>query len=357
MNFNELFYRDKPLFGLDIGHSSIKVMQIEPGSSKKPAVVGYGMASFPATAVINGIIVNFDAIGKAMYDLFKERLHGSIYTRRVACTLPTSHTYNRLMKLPGMADRDIDEAIRLEAEQYVPMPINNLYIDYEISKRDDSGIELLMVATPKNIVDSYVKLLESLDLEPVALEPSVNGASRLFGYIDAAHSEPSILIDFGSVATDVAVFDKTMIVNSTLAGGSEAMTKAIAEKLGIDMAKAFEMKSKYGIGVSNNQQQISEAIAPMLEILTKEVRRVMRYYNERVGQSKRTIAHIITSGGGATMPGINQYLTKQMGLPAQTLAPWESFDFGRLKKPTELEQSAYITVAGEAILNPKEIFA
>lgn len=357
MNFNELFYRDKPLFGLDIGHSSIKVMQIEPGNSRRPQVVGYGMMPFPAKSIINGIVVNFDIIGKAMYDLFKDNLHGSIYTRRVACSLPTSHTYNRLMKLPAMADSDIDEAIRLEAEQYIPMPINNLYIDYEISRRDDAGIELLMVATPKTIVDSYMKLFGALDLDPVALEPSVNGASRLFNFVAAANSAPSILIDFGSVAIDVAVFDKTMIVNSTLAGGSEAMTKAIAEKLKIEPAKAFEMKSKYGIGVSNNQQQISEAIAPILENLTKEVRRVMRYYNERVGQSKRTIGQIITSGGGATMPGINQYLTRQMGLPAQSLSPWDNFDFGRLKKPSELEQSAYITVAGEAMLNPKEIFA
>jgi type IV pilus assembly protein PilM len=357
MNFSELFYKDKPLFGLDIGHSSIKVMQIEVNGAKKPQVVGYGMINFPPQAIINGIVANFDAIGKAMHDLFKDHLHGTIYTPRVACTLPTSHTYNRLMKLPPMPDSDISEAIKLEAEQYIPMPINSLYIDHEISRRDDSGIELLMVATPKNIVDSYIKLLATLKLDPVALEPSVNGASRLFGFIDAAHSEPSILIDFGSVATDVAVFDGTMIVNSTLAGGSEAMTKAIAQHLKIDVAKAFEMKSKFGIGVSNNQQQISEAIAPMLEALTKEVRRVVRYYNDRVGQQKRSIAHIITSGGGATMPGINQYLTKQMGLPAQTLTPWDSFDFGHLKKPTELEQSAFVTVAGEAILRPQEIFA
>jgi len=57
------------------------------------------------------------------------------------------------------------------------------------------------------------------------------------------------------------------------------------------------------------------------------------------------------------MPGINQYLTKQMGLPSQTLLPWDKFDFGELKKPDELEQSAFITVAGEAILDPKGIFA
>ncbi|MDB5160921.1 MAG: hypothetical protein JWO96_301 [Candidatus Saccharibacteria bacterium] len=351
------FYRDEPLFGLDIGHSSIKVMQLGMENGSAPKVLGYGMTKFPSEAVLNGVISNFDSVSKAMYSLFKNDLHGSIYTRRVACSLPTSHTFSRLMRIPNIPDHDIAEAIKLEAEQYIPMPLANLYIDYDISARDASGIELLMVATPKTIVDSYTKLLESLDLEPVALEPSVNATSRLFSIADAAHTDPSVLIDFGAIATDVAVFDKTIIVNSTLAGGGVMMTKLIAERLKIDEAIADEMKNEYGIGVSENQQQIAEALAPMLDNLVKEVRKIMRYYNERVGQSQRTIAHIITSGGGAMMQGINQYLSKELGLPAKTLDPWQNLDFGHLKKPGELEKSTFITVAGEAILTPKEIFA
>jgi type IV pilus assembly protein PilM len=351
------FYRDEPLFGLDIGHSSIKVMQLELASGSAPKVLGYGMAKFPPQAVLNGVISNFEQMSKAMYGLFKDELHGSIYTRRVACSLPTSHTYSRLMRIPEMPDNDIAEAIKLEAEQYIPMPIANLYIDYDVSTRDASGIELLMVATPKTIVDSYLQLFKALELEPVALEPSVNATSRLFSIADAAHTEPSILIDFGSVATDVAVFDKTMIVNSTLSGGSEMMTKLIAQRLNIDEQEAYEMKSKYGIGASENQHHVAEAVAPMLDALVKEVRKIMRYYNERVGQSDRNIAHIITSGGGATMPGIDEYLSKALGLPAKTLDPWQNLNFGHLKKPAHLEQSAYITVAGEAILSPKEVFA
>ncbi len=352
----ENFYHDEPLFGLDIGHTSIKVMQLE-FESNKPRVAGYGMTKFDPVSVVNGVISNFDSVSKSIYDLFTEKLEGSVYTRRVACSLPTSHTFSRIMKIPYMPDDQISEAIKLEAEQYIPMPVESLYIDYEVSARDDQNIELLMVATPKTIIDSYVKLLESLNLEPVALEPSVNATSRLFGFADASHNEPSILIDFGSIAVDVAVFDKTLIVNSTLAGGSEMMTKLISQSLKLSETEAYEMKSKYGIGVSENQQKISQAIEPVLDNLIKEIRKITRYYDERVGQSQRKIAHIITSGGGATMPGINQYLSKQLNLPAKTLDPWSNFDFGNLKKPGDQEKSAYITVAGEAILSPKEIFA
>jgi Tfp pilus assembly PilM family ATPase len=156
----------------------------------------------------------------------------------------------------------------------------------------------------------------------------------------------------------LAVFDKTMIVNSTLSGGSELITKLIGASLKVDAAEAYEIKSKYGIGVSERQQKVTQAIQPVLDELVKEVRKILRYYTDRVGQSsKRQIASIVTSGGGATMPGINQYLAKELGMPAKTLDPWSKLDFGSLRKPPELEQSAYITVAGEAILNPVEIYS
>lgn len=352
------FYKDEPLFGLDIGYSSLKVMQLELEDGARPRVLGYGTADFPAHAILNGVISNYELIGKSIYQLFKSHLHGAIYTRRVACALPTSHTFNRMMKIPNMPEHDIRQAIELEAEQYIPMPQNNLYIDYDITARDESGIELLMVATPKTIVDSYMELFNSLDLEPVALEPSVNANSRLFAIADAAYSEPAVLIDFGAIAIDLAVFDKTMIVNSTLAGGSKMMTKLIADNLKIDEDQAHDMKNKYGIGASDKQQQVSGALAPMLDGLVKEVRKIMRYYNERVGQQEgRQIAHIITAGGGANMPGINQFLSKQLGLPAKTLDPWPVLDFGHLPQLSEVERSAYLTAAGEAILSPKEILA
>jgi type IV pilus assembly protein PilM len=346
----ENFYHDQPLFGLDIGHSSVKAMELELRAGHPPKVLGYGLGKFPPQVKMNGVITNYELLAKHLYEFFKSGIIGNIYTRRVACSLPTSHSYNRLMKLPEMDDSEIDEAVRLEAEQYIPMPVDKLYIDYEIASRDASGIELLMVATPTTIVDSYVKFLESIDLEPVALEPSMSATSRVFSVADPSHNEPTILIDFGAISIDLAVFDKTMIVNTTLAGGSELLTRLIGEAMKVTPDEAFQFKSKYGIGVSEKQQKITAAIQPVLDDLIKEVRRIFRYYTDRVGQSHPQISRIVTSGG------INQFLNRELNLPSQTLDPWSNLDFGHLKKPPELHQSAYITVAGEAILNPREIY-
>lgn len=351
------FYRDEASFGLDIGHSSLKVMQLQTTKGKAPKIVGYGYNNYPPGSIANGVIIKPEAIAKSLHELIGGHLIGSISSNKVACSLPTAHTFSRPMRLPAMDENDITEAIHLEAEHYIPIPLASLYIDYEISRRTPESLEILMVAAPRNMVDSYVQLLRSLELDPVALEPAINASSRLFKLTDPSHNQPSLLIDFGSVASDIAVFDQTMFVNSTIAAGGDTMTGLISRSLGIDLAQASEIKSKYGISYSEKQHQIVRAIQPMMDTLLREVRKIMRYYDERAGKGGRKIVQIITIGGGANMPGLTQYLSAQLQLPARLLDPWRKLDFGVLPMPAPIDQSMYTTVAGEAILNSKEVLS
>lgn len=348
---------NEPLFGLDIGHSNIKAMQIEVSPGKNPKVLGYGFADYPPKSMANGVIVNYTDLSHALYKLFTEKLVGSISSRKVACTIPTSRTFSRAIKLPSMDSTHVTEAVRLEAEQYIPVPLDNLYIDYEITSQDDNGLEVLMVATPKNIVDSYVKLLQAIGLQPVALEPTMSASSRLFALADPSHGAPSLLIDFGSISVDMAAIDKTMFVNSTVAGGSDTINDLIAKKLGVSPKDAYGLKNTYGISSGVKQQQILEAVLPLLENLIREAKKIIRYYDERAAPAHRKIAQIITIGGGANTPGLNQYLSKELSLPTRMLDPWHSIDFAELKPPSEMDRSMYITVAGEAILATKEIYS
>jgi type IV pilus assembly protein PilM len=350
------FYQDQPLFGLDIGYSSLKVMQLDAVGGK-PKVLGYGFGKYPSSAISSGVITGYEVLAKALHELFEEHLQGSISTKRVACTVPTAHTFSRPMKLPPMNDKDISEAVRLEAEQYIPVPAGNLYIDFDIARRDDKGIELLMVATPKNIIDSHIKFLEGVGLEPVALEPTMNASSRFLSMAGPSNNQPSILIDFGSTAIDLAVLDKTMFVNSTVNGGNDSMNKSVSEKLGISLDEAYTLKNRYGIGVSNQQNEIKAALMPMLENLVREIRKIVRYYDERLDGGQHKITQIITLGGGATMPGLKEFLTSELKLPTHMLDPWSQIDFGELAVPDDSERPMYVTVAGEALLNPRSILA
>lgn len=349
------FRRSEPLFGLDIGHSSLKVMQLE-ASGKRPKVVGYGSSyRYAVSSIENGVLVDQTALSKALHDLFDNRLMGEITSKKVACTIPSSYSFSRPLKLPVIKDEDIKEAVHLQAEQYIPVSPDKLYIDYEILRKDSQNIDLLVVATPKNIVDSYMSFLASMGLEPAALEPTMNATARAFGLGDPAREAPTVLMDFGANATDIAVYEKTIFVNSTVQGGGSTMIDLIAKQLGISHEEAYTVKNKEGIGYEGQLREIRVAVEPLLTNLVRETHKIMRYYNERMLTHGLEVAQAVITGGGANMPGLSEYLSKELDVPVRLLDPWATIDFGGLPMPPTLERSMFITVTGEAILDTLEV--
>ena len=355
MNTQKLFYKDKPLFGLDIGANSIKVMQVTR-DGKKISVSGYGVVRFATAITDNGAISDYETLAKAMVELFDTHINGKITTRRVAATIPASSAYSRVMSLPAaLSSKELDEAIRFEAEQYIPIPLDDLYIDYSISTVKGDNREILVVAVPRKIIDSYMKLFELVGLEVCAIETTISAASRLIAETDKTANTPSILIDLGSVSVDLSIYDKILVVNGTVPGGGDNFTELIRDRLAVTEPEAETIKMKYGLGISKKQDEIRSALSSPLDLLMKEIRRVVRYYEER-SEGKDKIGQIITMGGGANMPGLTDYLTDNLRLPARMCNFWGALDMHKLPLPSEGERSVYVSVAGAALINPKDIW-
>lgn len=350
------FYKDKPLFGMDVGFNSIKVMQLRPYDNGHHQIVGYGVGSYDKTAVKEGQILDVEKLAGSIYDLFEKNIIGSISTRRVAMNIPASRTYTRTMNLPSIPDHEIAEAVRLEAGQYIPIPLDELYLDYSVINRTPKEVELLAVAAPKKIVDSYMSLALVLGLEPVAFDTSIGAAGRLFDQ-QAEHQEiPAVLIDFGSLSTDITIYDKTCIVTGTISFGGDLFTDLISKKLSVTKEEAHVIKTKYGISKSKKQTEILSVLQPEIERLVKEIKRMIRYYEERSGTTKK-IGQIVTMGGGANTPGLSDLLTDLLRQPVRMCDPWNNLRIHKLQPPSGSEKAMYMTAAGLALIKPEEVFA
>lgn len=350
-----IFYKDRPLFGLDVGTHCLKIMQTNQDGNKKPSVVGYGMAFFDQAAIKDGIIVDYKAIAKTVNKLINNNLVGEISTHRVALSVPASKTYTREMILPKMSSKELSLAVRTEAERYIPRSLDDLSLDYTINHETADGLSVYTIAAPKKITDSYVRLAEVLGLEPVLIEPTIGASTRLLQHDTNSQNLPSVFLDFGASSADISIYDKFITVTGTVPCGGDLFTKHICEALGLSESEATLIKTKYGIGASKKQSQIIEAVTPLLEKTIYEIRRMIRYYEER-GSNKNKIGQVISTGGGANMPGLSDYLTSTLRLPTRMFDPWQTFDFGKLQPPSYSERSVYMTVAGLAMANPKEIF-
>lgn len=348
------FFEDKPLFGLDIGHNTLRVMQLDMGH-KLPRLKGYGTIAFDPSAIVDGVIVKPEIIAKAAVQLFENTLVGDISTNRVAVSLPASRAFTRAVQLPKIGPDDIADAVQTEAEQYIPGHAENLYLDYSILRKDEEGIEAFIVAMPKAIVDSYLILTRMLGLQAVLFDTSIGASARMFT-MDARSNIPSLLIDFGTSTTDITVFNRGAVVLGTAPFGGEDITTAIARKLAISADEALVIKGRYGLTPSTVQNQVIAAMEPSLEMLIKEIRRTIRYYEQRYLKEK-PIGQIITMGGGANMPGLADYLADRLHLATRAFDPAPYIDFGHLKHFYNADRTSYVTAAGLALADPVGVFS
>lgn len=350
---NTLFFEDKPLFGLDIGHGKVRVMQLRP-AKRMPQVVGYGEITFDPGAVKDGVIEKPEIVAAATQDLFKHHLIGDITTHRAAIALPIARAFTRSLEIPALNDKELAEAVQNEVEQYIPAAVEDLYIDYSRTNLTGVVANVLIVAMPKPIVDSYLVLARLLGLEAVMMQTSSGAGAALFAR-DSQSDLPSLLIDFGSDSADITVYDNGPVVSGTVACGSELFTAAISRELGVTEKEAALIKAKYGLSLSKKQAQIEKALDPSLSLLIKEIKRTIRYYEEHV-HDKQKISQVIIAGGGANMPGLAEHLTRSLRMAVRSFDPTSYIDFGRLQPFNVTERMSYVTAAGLAAIEPGEVF-
>ncbi|CAN5120215.1 type IV pilus assembly protein PilM [soil metagenome] len=354
INKTPYFFQSKPLFGLDIGKGSLKIVQLQLEDTNRPKLVAYGSTTFDHSAIEDGVITDPAAIAKAAQTLFKDGLIGDITSRRIALTIPSYRTFTRSLKLPLLKPKELAEAVRLEAEQYIPLSLDELYLDYTTISTSDDGVEVLVVAVPKGIVDSYLELGTVMGLETMLIESTMSANGRLFGH-DKQSDVASVIIDFGTLSADVSIYDHGIVTTGTVEGGGQIFTQAIEKALNVSNAEANIIKTKYGLGKSRRQDEIHTALEPILHKIVTEIKRLQRYHHERYG-SGRQIQQVVALGGGANMPGLSDYFTNNLRIAVRAIDPWQCVDMNNLQPPSAQDRSMYTSAIGAALTPAHEVF-
>lgn len=350
---SKFFYKDTPLIGLDISSSGIKVMSVDP---KKWLVSGYGSIDIDPKKMRESIEdTSSTFLADSIKDLMENKLIGTITGNRVAVAVPTSRSFTRTFTLPASAERSLDEAVSLEAEQYIPVPISTLYVDYQIIDRKNKVITVLMSAVPRVLIDNITKSIESAKLSPTLIEPSINSVGRVLTATEDG-TLPTVIVDIGPTSTDIAILDKGSIrVTGGIAIGGNTFTLDIAKKLNVSLENAHQLKILNGLSAGPRQQRLRAALSPSLDAIITEVRKVMRYYTERI-ETEGKLEQLLVVGSGSNIPGIGDYFTESIIIAARVASPWQQLDFGVIEEPPKQLRPRFITVAGAASVIPGAIW-
>jgi len=350
---SKFFYKDKPIIGLDISGTGIKVMSIDP---KKWLVNGYGSIDLDPVKIKTALEDDDTTfLTESIKTLLKEKVIGTLGSTSVAIAVSTARSFTRTFTLPASAEKSLSEAVILEAEQYIPIPVSTLYIDYEVIERNHKTIVVLMSAVSRVVVDNIIRSVEAAGLFPILIEPSINSVGRVLTATEEG-TLPTVIVDIGATATDIAILDRGSVrLTGGLQTGGNTFTLDIAKKLGIALENAHQLKVLNGLSAGPRQTKLKEALTPSLERILTETRKVMRYYNERIN-SERKLEQLLIVGGGSNVPGIGEYFTENLLIAARVASPWQKLDFGKIQEPPKQFRSRYITVAGAASANPRGIW-
>ncbi len=311
----------KSLLGLDIGSHSIKLIEIAQEGGKK-VLLAAGSIPTPPKALASPLSGDHQAIATVIRQLIKET---GVKTSSVALALPESQVFTRVIEVPALSTRELSSAISWEAEQYIPLPLDQVNIDYSILRdAKETGtdkMDVLLVACPKTLLEKYLSIVELSELIPVVAETEIIAASRSI-VASVSNIKGAVLVaSLGAQTTDLAILRNGVIAfTRSIAAGGEALSRALVSGLDFNASQAEEFKRTYGVEQNILQGKIVTAVKPIMDTIVGEMKRAVAFYTQKYTGEK--IEAAVLSGGTAKLPGMVVYMAQSLGVEVQLANPW-----------------------------------
>lgn len=313
-------------FGLDIGSTSLKIVQIGK-SGNKLKLEALGSCPTPPGSLISDSRNDQEALAVAIKQLAKET---KVSTKRVNTALPESQIYTQVREIAPLSDTELAAAIPWEAEQSIPLPIADVSLDFKVLERPakpvpGSKMSILLVAAPKAFIAKYLSILELAGLDPVSLETEVVAICRAVLLSEAAKKMPTLIINLGSLTTDITIVRNGIITfTRSISTGGKALARAVAAKLGLEEKVAEEYKIAYGLEEEAVQGKVMEAIQPIFDVVAEEIKRAIAFDAQR--NPDNPLKRAVVIGGAAKLPGLMLYLAQTLGVEMQLGDPMEEIE-------------------------------
>ena len=347
-----MFWRSRPLVGLDIGSSAVKAVELRP-SGKSYKVVGFGTQPLPADSIVDGAIIDGAAVADAIRRLFEER---GLKTKDVAASLSGTAVIVKKITLPPMSEAELAESITWEAEQYVPFDIQDVNLDYQVigggapagtAPGTTAGMEVLLVAAKKEKIADYTGVIRQAGRTPVVVDVDAFALQNCYeANYDLEPGAIIALVNAGASATNVNVIagEQSLFTRDISIGGN-AFTEALQKELHISHEDAERLKQ----GTPVDGLDLEHA-RPVLRAVTDnvllEIQKTFDFFRGTTGTDR--IDRIVVSGGASRVDGFAEMLGDRFESQIENFDPFRRIAFDAAKfgvqAPADVAATAAVAV-------------
>ena len=294
------------IFGLDIGYETLKLCELNKHRNSAKVV---GVFEYPITKKIleQDRIKDKEAVANMINEARRKAKPHQIKAPGIVTALPENFVFSKTIQVPKMSAKELATAIPNEAVQYLPIPLESVYTDFQILTvhPEENLMDVLIAATPKKLVDDYVEMAKLAGLKLLALETKPIAVGRAI--IADRSKEGILIIHIGTELTRISIWDKGKIRLITTAGiGKNKIVEGIPSLVG-QTNKIDKIKIK-----NQEKEQIKLIIQPMID----EVLESIRYYQNR-GHKPSKISLIKICGSGGLVSGIDELIGKELKIKSE----------------------------------------
>jgi type IV pilus assembly protein PilM len=329
------------MVGVDIGTSRIKLVELaKRGESVE--LVRMAVELTPPDTIRDGVVVDPELVAEVLANGLKS---GHIKGRQVVAAIAGQGVVVRHVRFPRMPEAELREALKWEGEKYIPFPLDEAVVDFEIMDGPEGAesqeMEVMLVAAQRRIVDSHVRALELAGLKPIAIDVQPFTVLRALTYHPgdsamgrANGSAATAYLDIGAGTTDIVIAEgQRLRFTRIIPSGGNSFTRAIAERLNIGFEEAERIKIHEAElweegpeppeGTSERARMIHEAVLEVAQDIATDVRRSLDYHDLQLqGRFENAgVTKVIMTGGGSALRGFGKFLESELGLPTTTGDP------------------------------------
>ncbi len=337
LNFFEKKYQ---YIGLHINMHAVKALQFNLHNGQT-TLQGYTNATLSKGLIDNDTFLDQTKLTEFIKTTIASPQNGSFTTKHVVISVPESKSFVRVIEMTNMDDESAATAVMFEAESYIPLPIDQVYFDWQILRRKGKTMDVLVIASPKEYVDTYMHIIEAAGLKLCGIEAEAQSVTRAL--VPNAVAEPVVIVDMDAFKSALIIVENSALeFTSTVPIAGNNFTDRIVEALKITPEKAEKLKRDIGFANTVEYPNLKTVMNSSIEDLAAEIKNLLKFHYEH---SDTHINQVLITGGGsklkhmaeALVPLFEQYAPVQVTianplehvphLKNSDLTPYEALSF------------------------------
>jgi type IV pilus assembly protein PilM len=326
--------KSKLALGLDIGSSSVKLVQLKEAGKRGYVLDAFGVAPLPPEAIVDGALMNSTAIVEAIRQLVSQF---KLKNREVAIGVSGHSVIIKKISMPRMTRDELEESIQWEAEQYIPFDVKDVNIDTQIldaGGNDATGqMDVLLVAAKKDMINDYTTVVSESGLQPVVVDVDAFAVQNMFATnYDVPDKETVVLINAGASVVNINIISNgaTVFTRDVTIGGNQ-FTEEIQKQLNVsyEEAEALKIGGTRGDSDAVVPQEVERVLMSVAEQVAGEIQRSLDFYAGTAVDA--TFTKVYLSGGTAKIPALFKTIETRVGVPVEILNPFRKIDVDNRK--------------------------